>query len=68
MSAEDDESIISLSFTPDYQWLISGSSKGDLRVWNALFLTERPVAMEFEAHELGVSCIQMGPVSSREKG
>ena len=48
-------------FSPDGAFLISGSSNGDLRIWDALYGTNRNLFLELEAHDLGVTCCDYSP-------
>ena len=62
MSVKDDESILSLVFTADTRWLLSGHSvTGDIRVWDAQYLNKKPVACCMAAHELGTHYLQVKP-------
>lgn len=66
MGMNDDESILSLSFTPDSQWLISGHSvTGDLRVWNAQYLSKKYQAFYMAAHEMGTYTLDMQSSSDK---
>jgi len=62
MSVNDDETILALCFTPDTHWLLSGHSvTGDIRVWNAQYLSNKPAAVQMTAHEMGTQFLQISP-------
>lgn len=54
-------SVVALSFTPDGSYIVSGSTLGDLRFWDARFGHGRHLALVKEAHDLGVTCCQFSP-------
>ncbi|ELU10109.1 hypothetical protein CAPTEDRAFT_93086 [Capitella teleta] len=54
-------SIVALVFSPHSEFLIAGSSGGDVRVWDALYGHGRRLAMQHEAHDLGVTCVAVSP-------
>lgn len=69
MSVNDDESILALCFTPDTRWLLSGHSvSGDIRVWNARYLTNKPAAFHMMAHELGTHYLTVSPKYTGKPG
>ncbi len=53
-----DTSIVACSFTPCGQMFITGSTYGDLRLWD---LNMTHLHAEKNAHDLGVSCCQFAP-------
>ena len=60
---------MAVCFTPDTHWLLSGHSvTGDIRVFNALYLSTKPIAYQMTAHELGTQCLQMSPKYSGKPG
>lgn len=69
MSLNDDESILALTFSPDCHWLVSGHSvTGDLRVWNAQYLSKKYVAFHMMAHETGTYALDMQPSDCSDAG
>ncbi|KAL0190614.1 hypothetical protein M9458_013312, partial [Cirrhinus mrigala] len=50
--------IVACSFTPCGQLFITGSTYGDLRLWD---LNMNHLHAEKNAHDLGVSCCQFAP-------
>ena len=69
MSVNDDESIMTVCFTPDNHWLLSGHSvTGDIRVFNARYLANKPVASQFSAHDMGTHFLQMSPKHTGKPG
>ena len=48
-------------FTPDSLFLVSGSSDGDLNVWDALYGHGKYLQCVPECHDLGVTCCDFSP-------
>lgn len=62
----DESAITSVSFTPDSNYLATGSGGGELRVWDARFGHSVPLAVKAEAHDLGVSSLHFSPGIGKE--
>ncbi|ESP02890.1 hypothetical protein LOTGIDRAFT_156843 [Lottia gigantea] len=56
-----DESVMALAFTPDNNYIVSGSCNGDLRTWDASFGHGRCLSFELDGHDLGVTCCEFSP-------
>lgn len=54
-------SVVALAFSPDGSYLSTGSTLGDIRIWDARFGHGRHLALEKEVHDLGVTCCQFSP-------
>ncbi|XP_042215697.1 WD repeat, SAM and U-box domain-containing protein 1-like isoform X2 [Homarus americanus] len=63
----DESTVTSVGFTPDSCYLATGSSGGELRVWDARYGHSVPLAMKAEAHDLGVSSLHFSPVVGKEE-
>ena len=48
-------------FTPDSHFLVSGSSDGDLNVWDAQYGHGKCLQCVPECHDLGVTCCDFSP-------
>ncbi len=55
-------SVVCCAYTPNGGFLISGSTNGDLCIWDAVYGHNRYLLIELEAHDLGVTCCQFSPV------
>lgn len=53
--------VFGLDFTPDSQYIVSGSSDGDLQVWDAKFGHGVSLYLNLEGHDLGVMCCEFSP-------
>ncbi|XP_052804342.1 WD repeat, SAM and U-box domain-containing protein 1-like [Mya arenaria] len=53
--------VFGLDFTPDGHYIVSGSSDGDLQVWDAMFGHAKALLLELEGHDLGVMCCDFSP-------
>lgn len=62
----DESTVTSVSFTPDSCYLATGSSGGEVRVWDARYGHSVPLAMKAEAHDLGVSSLHFSPAVGKE--
>lgn len=62
----DESTVTSVSFTPDSCYLATGSSGGELRIWDARYGHSVPLAFKAEAHDLGVSSIHFSPTIGKE--
>lgn len=54
-------SVVTVAFSPDSSYITTGSTLGDIRIWDARFGHGRHLALEKEAHDLGVTCCQFSP-------
>ncbi|KAK8736917.1 hypothetical protein OTU49_004723, partial [Cherax quadricarinatus] len=63
----DESTVTSVSFTPDSCYLVTGTSGGELRVWDARYGHSVPLAMKAEAHDLGVSSVHFSPAFGKEE-
>ncbi|XP_023240326.1 WD repeat, SAM and U-box domain-containing protein 1-like isoform X2 [Centruroides sculpturatus] len=54
--------ITSCAFSPDSTYLVSGSSRGELRLWDARYGHGKCLFSQIEAHDLGVSCCDFNPL------
>uniref|UniRef100_A0A914UTW8 WD repeat, SAM and U-box domain-containing protein 1 n=1 Tax=Plectus sambesii TaxID=2011161 RepID=A0A914UTW8_9BILA len=59
-----ESSVAALAFTPDSAFLLTGSSVGELRMWDARYGLGQHMALEREAHDLGVTCAAFSPVAT----
>lgn len=56
-SLSDHEAMITAcAFTPDSNFLVSGSSAGDLKLWDSKYGHSKCLFTLQEAHDLGVLC------------
>lgn len=62
----DESTVTSVGFTPDSSYLATGSSGGELRLWDARYGHSVPIAMKAEAHDLGVSGLHFSPAIGKE--
>lgn len=53
-----DTTLVACSFTPCSQFFMSGSTYGDLRLWD---LNMNQLLAEKDAHDLGVTCCKFAP-------
>lgn len=53
--------VFGLDFTPDSQYIVSGSSDGDLQVWDGKFGHGVSLYLNLEGHDLGVMCCEFSP-------
>ena len=49
------------TFSPNGAFVLSGSTGGDIRVWDALYGHGKQLAFQAEAHDLGVTCAAFSP-------
>ena len=56
-----DASVVACAFTPDSTFIISGSSNGDLRVWDAKYGHGKVLTYTLEGHDLGVTSCDFSP-------
>ncbi|XP_064644227.1 WD repeat, SAM and U-box domain-containing protein 1-like isoform X2 [Lineus longissimus] len=56
-----DASVVAVAFTPDSSYLVSGSTNGDLRLWDAQFGHSKCLLYELDGHDLGVACCEFSP-------
>nr|KAG5698725.1 hypothetical protein BaRGS_008499 [Batillaria attramentaria] len=56
-----EESVVTLTYSPDGHYLVSGSTNGDLCVWDACFGHGRYLTLKIDAHDLGVTCCEFSP-------
>lgn len=56
-----DASVVACAFTPDSTFIISGSSNGDLRVWDAKYGHGKVFTYTLEGHDLGVTSCDFSP-------
>ncbi|KAL8579838.1 hypothetical protein ACOMHN_048114 [Nucella lapillus] len=56
-----EDSVVTLAYSPDGHFLVSGSPNGDLQVWDAQFGHGRCLALRVDAHDLGVTCSDFSP-------
>jgi WD40 repeat protein len=49
--------VTAISFTPDSNYLVSGSTSGNLLLWDAKLTEEKWLTSVEEAHDLGVTCV-----------
>ncbi|XP_042869333.1 WD repeat, SAM and U-box domain-containing protein 1-like isoform X2 [Penaeus japonicus] len=63
----DESTVTSVGFTPDSSYLATGSSGGELRLWDARYGHSVPIAMKAEAHDLGVSGLHFSPAIGKEE-
>ena len=61
-----DSTVTSISFTPDSNYLATGCSAGELRLWDARYGHSLPLVTRAEAHDLGVSTIHFNPSVGKE--
>ena len=54
-------SVTMCAFSPNGAFLLSGSSGGSIRVWDALYGHGKALAFQAEAHDLGVTCGDFSP-------
>lgn len=57
-SAVNDTTMVACSFSPCSQMFVTGSSYGDLRLWD---LHMKQLHKENNAHDLGVTCCAFAP-------
>lgn len=62
----DESTVTSACFTPDSSYLATGSSGGELRVWDARYGHSAPLAMRPEAHDLGVASLHFSPAIGKD--
>lgn len=53
-------------FTPDGQFIVSGSSDGDLQVWDAQYGHGVSMLLLLEGHDLGVTSCEFSPTCGME--
>lgn len=53
--------VFGCDFTPDCLHIVSGSSDGDLIVWDAKYGHSKPLLIEIEGHDLGVTYCDFSP-------
>ena len=53
--------VFGIDFTPDCQYIVSGSSDGDLQVWDAKFGHGLALFLDLEGHDLGVMYCEFSP-------
>ena len=53
--------VAACAFTPDSHFVISGSTDGHLRIWDAKFGHGKELAYELDGHDLGVCCCEFSP-------
>ena len=53
--ADHDAMITACAFTPDSSYLVSGSTGGDLKLWDSKFGHSKCLLTYPEAHDLGVT-------------
>lgn len=56
-----ESSVVACAFTPDSNFVVSGSTGGDLKVWDAKYGHGKFVAFVLECHDLGVTCCDFSP-------
>uniref|UniRef100_A0A1I8H3I8 WD repeat, SAM and U-box domain-containing protein 1 n=1 Tax=Macrostomum lignano TaxID=282301 RepID=A0A1I8H3I8_9PLAT len=54
-------SVLGLAFTPDALYLVSGSTSGDLRVWDSKYGHAKSLHLQLDGHDLGVGCLDVSP-------
>lgn len=59
-------SIVGCDFSPDSNFIISGSCNGDIQVWDARYGHGKCLKY-IEGHDLGVSCCQFSPTYGSAK-
>ncbi|XP_066977665.1 WD repeat, SAM and U-box domain-containing protein 1-like isoform X3 [Macrobrachium rosenbergii] len=62
----DESTVTTVGFTPDSSYLATGSSGGELRIWDARFGHSVPIAIKSKAHDLGVSTLHFSPAIGKE--
>ncbi|XP_068217034.1 WD repeat, SAM and U-box domain-containing protein 1-like isoform X2 [Palaemon carinicauda] len=62
----DESTVTTVGFTPDSSYLATGSSGGELRVWDARYGHSVPIAIKSKAHDLGVSTLHFSPAIGKE--
>lgn len=53
--------VFGCDFSPDCQHLVSGSSDGDIQVWDAKYGHAKALLLELEGHDLGVTYCDFSP-------
>jgi WD40 repeat protein len=56
-----ESSVIAIAYSPDNAFIISGSNKGDLRMWDARYGHSKCLKFILDAHDLGVTCCEFSP-------
>lgn len=56
-----DASVVACAFTPDSTFIVSGSSIGDLRVWDAKYGHGKALIYNLDCHDLGVTSCDFSP-------
>ena len=54
-------SVVAATFSPDSAFIVSGSTKGDLRIWDAKYGHGKCLVFFLDAHDLGVTCAIFSP-------
>lgn len=57
----NDASVVACAFTPDSTFIVSGSSIGDLRVWDAKYGHGKALSYTLDCHDLGVTSCDFSP-------
>lgn len=53
--------VFGCDFTPDGQHIVSGCSDGDIQIWDACYGHCKPLLIELEGHDLGVTFCEFSP-------